>query len=212
VVSLLGQHNAWFCTGRCTAIATIALVSAASAWTIGAGTALAPEPARLTAPLNGPTGATAAAVFISAPKPVGYVLMPTSFGSYSNPPIPGTPCSNSVLAPGIRTDRIVQSPGTMASPSNYRRCYVGKPYLSEEGPAPAYRSTYAINDTQVFMLDARGTTVVKWPRKWRTRNRPPDAGTPCTPKDLKAEETTSMVIEAAPPPSTYRRCVKPTAP
>jgi hypothetical protein len=101
--------------GLC-AIALTAAAGAAGAWLDGAGTARAPEPARLTQPLAGTTGATAAAVFLSSSRTTTVINWPASFTGSRTPPAAGQPCSTGGMPAGGQTVKVIQSHG------NYYRC------------------------------------------------------------------------------------------
>ncbi len=87
------------------------------AWLGQADTAVAPEPARLTADLIGSTGATAAAVYSYSEAPATVLKWPGSYMSSANPPAVGTPCSTTDLPYGFTTLKVIQGGGA------YRRCY-----------------------------------------------------------------------------------------
>lgn len=80
-----------------------------------------PEPARLTTPLSGPTGATGAAVYVVSKTPTTVAKWGTSFAYAPSGPAAGMPCSNSDLAPGISTSRTIQV--VTSGNSVYRRCF-----------------------------------------------------------------------------------------
>ncbi len=80
-----------------------------------AGTALAPEPARLTAPLSGSTGATGAAYYVNTSLETTVKKWPSSY-MYAPNLAPGTPCSPTDLAAWVETSRVIQATG------NYRKC------------------------------------------------------------------------------------------
>ena len=84
---------------------------AAAGVAVTAGSASAPEPARLTADLSGPTGATAAAVFVSSAQPTKVLNWPATLTPGSAPA--GTPCSNGPLAPGQTTTKRIQVYGSL---------------------------------------------------------------------------------------------------
>ena len=99
-------------------IAAAALAaSAGGVWFAEAGTALAPEPAVLTAYsyLSGSNGATAAATYADTAVETGVVKWPQTY--YYNPNLAaGTPCSPSDLGPWATTSRVIQTTG------NYAKC------------------------------------------------------------------------------------------
>jgi hypothetical protein len=85
----------------------------------GAGTASAPEPAQLVAPLAAVTGYTAEARLVSSHVSTNVVLFPASAVNSPNGPAAGTPCSPGQLAAGATTTHVIQVlPGT----TSYRRC------------------------------------------------------------------------------------------
>lgn len=97
------------------AVAAAALAVGGSVWFAGAGTALAPEPAQLTADLQGSNGATAAAYYVNTEIQTGVVKWPSTY-SY-NPGLPaGTPCSPYDLGAWATSSRVIQANG------NYRKC------------------------------------------------------------------------------------------
>ena len=95
------------------AAALLALVCAAAVWMAGAGSALAPEPARLNTTLYG-TGASSATYINTLRTTSGYFLsaswMPSSLPA-------GTPCSTTAPVPaGTTLTKVVVASG------NYRKC------------------------------------------------------------------------------------------
>jgi hypothetical protein len=91
-----------------------ALCAAGCAWLHGAGTARAPEPARLENWLSGGTGASAAATFVSRREPTTVVKWSSTYTSGSV--AAGTPCSPVDLLPGELTGRVIVATGS------YRKC------------------------------------------------------------------------------------------
>jgi len=79
------------------------------------GTALAPEPAQLTAELTGWTGVSASAVYVNTSLETSVKKWPSSY-MYAPNLAPGTPCSPVDLAAGAETAKVIQATG------NYRRC------------------------------------------------------------------------------------------
>jgi hypothetical protein len=77
------------------------------------GTALAPEPAFLTAPLDS-TNMTAAAYYVNTGVPTSVVKWSSSYNPGTVPA--GTPCSPFDLAPGTQTAKVIVATG------NYRKC------------------------------------------------------------------------------------------
>ncbi len=97
-----------------------------SAWLTGAGTAIAPEPARLTDDLVGTTGATGAAILVYSQIQTSVIKWP---GSFINPAIMpagaanGVPCSTSDLANGNITYKKLSVLGPTSGGSYWVRCY-----------------------------------------------------------------------------------------
>jgi hypothetical protein len=103
-------------TALITAVAAAALAaSAGGVWLAGAGTALAPEPAQLTAGLAGGSGASAAAVFVNTKVETKVVKWPSTWTANTTLAA-GTPCSPTDLAVGQEVTRFIQASG------NYRKC------------------------------------------------------------------------------------------
>jgi hypothetical protein len=99
--------------GTC-AVGMVAAVSAGGVWLGGAGTALAPEPARLRAPLSETISVSADAYYVNTSTSTT-VLRWT--GSYRHGTAPaGTPCSTSGMAAGQETRQVIVASG------NYRKC------------------------------------------------------------------------------------------
>lgn len=92
------------------AVVLAILVSALGAWFNGAGSALAPEPARLTSNLNGGNGAAAAAVYPNG-SPTIALIWPATLTSGSI--AVGTPCSNVPLTNGQTTSKVIAAVGTL---------------------------------------------------------------------------------------------------
>lgn len=188
-------------TARATALALLAaLGGAGSAWTLNAGTALAPEPANVGAPLGSYSGATAAAVFNTKPQ-VTQVLI-WSGNSWTRAPwlAIGTPCSTGPMLPGEITTKRIEGK------YNLRRCVPYDP--SQPPPANAVRplppmpvatgtgtkdAADALTTTVVEV-----TTVVNWPTDWRSSDGDPPmyAGQPCSDFPLLAGESTYKHLQA----------------
>ena len=98
------------------ALAATAIAAGSGAFLVDAGTALAPEPARVTQPLTGPTGAGAAAYFVNSGLQVRVFKWPGSYTYGANPPAAGTPCATTDLAAWTDTMRTIVAYG------NYRKC------------------------------------------------------------------------------------------
>lgn len=79
------------------------------------GTALAPEPAILTAPLSGSNGASAVAYYVNTNVETSVKKWSESY-LYAPNLAPGTPCSPYSLAAGAEATRVIVAMG------NYRRC------------------------------------------------------------------------------------------
>ena len=106
-----------------TTVTALALACGLGVATIahGAGTVSAPEPAKLSAKLDGATGATAAAVFASSQAPTQVLFYTSSWTPTTIGPEAGTPCSAFALPIGQTTTHVIQ---TFASGSFvFRRCF-----------------------------------------------------------------------------------------
>ena len=102
---------------RVFALGLVTIGSAAGVWFAGAETALAPEPAKLTASLQGSTGASAAAVYKRSDIPTTVLWWGKDFVSGgANPPADGTPCSTTALNANQVTTQVIQAAGS------FRRC------------------------------------------------------------------------------------------
>lgn len=82
---------------------------------VSARPASAPEPARLTQPLNGPNGATGGAYYTSSNKATTVVRWPASW-TYNTTLQPGTPCTTVNMEAGEVTTKVIHAYG------NYRKC------------------------------------------------------------------------------------------
>ena len=89
--------------------------SAGGTFLAGAGTALAPEPAMLTADLSGSNGATAAALYSNTNVGTSVVKWPKSY-TYGPWLAAGTPCNDVDLPPGAVVTSVIVATG------NYRKC------------------------------------------------------------------------------------------
>jgi len=102
---------------RFAAALTVGVLAAASAFAYGSGSALAPEPAKLTSPLGSAGGATAAAYYANSLDPtllasgVTVYKLGGTFVTSSIPP--GSPCSSVPLASGETTIMVVVAAGTL---------------------------------------------------------------------------------------------------
>jgi len=196
-----------FTSGIC---ATFAAASCASlAWGIGAGTALAPEPARLTVDLSGPTGSTAAAIYVQQ-QPSQVLIWPGGYTASADPPVVGTPCSTVQLPYGVTSTKRIQGVGT------YRRCfdwdYLAPPPPEAIRPLPPDATgsgTSANPETEltVTAIASTSASVVKWPVDWTFGSKKMKAGTPCSDFDLYAGESTYKHIQLMSAKSAYSRCV-----
>jgi hypothetical protein len=101
--------------GTC-AVMLVTFASAASVWFDGAGTALAPEPARLRAPLTDTVGASADAYWLNTTTSTTVVRATGSYRYFSPAPPAGTPCSTTTLEAGQQTSKVIVASG------NYRKC------------------------------------------------------------------------------------------
>lgn len=86
---------------------------------LSAGTALAPEPAKVATSWSGATGTTTAAIFVNSQQPT--TVVGWSSGSSAvyapNGPAAGTPCSPGNMVAGQTTTHVIQ-----VLAGNYRRC------------------------------------------------------------------------------------------
>jgi hypothetical protein len=176
-----------------------ALLLAGAAWTINPGTALAPEPADLSVPLSGGTGATAAAV--TTVRQVSSVLLWPAFWRYGPSIAVGTPCSTYGIAIGERPTKRIEARG------NNRRC--GKYDPAKPPPTNAVRplppmpvATGTGTKDASDAIATTGTTivtVVMWPTDWTTvdldQMSAPEPGQPCSDFELFAGETTYKHIQ-----------------
>jgi hypothetical protein len=89
--------------------------SAGGTFLATSGSALAPEPARLTAELTGSNGSSGAAYYINTNQQTNVVKWPGTY-MYNTTLAPGTPCSPYDLAEGAEATRVIQATG------NYRKC------------------------------------------------------------------------------------------
>ncbi len=98
-------------------VAALALTgSGAATFASGAGSALAPEPARLTSSLSGSTGVNAPAVYVNTAVKTTVIKWSSSYVAVVSPPPAGTPCATADLGTGTTTTRVIQAAGV------YRRC------------------------------------------------------------------------------------------
>ena len=102
------------------AVAAALAATAGSAWFAGAGTALAPEPAMLTAPLSAGSPydyntPTAGAYYVNSRVPTSVVKWPSTYKPNTTLPV-GTPCSNIDLGTWQQTAQVIVAAG------NYRKC------------------------------------------------------------------------------------------
>jgi hypothetical protein len=102
----------------CGAVVLILLGSACGTWLAGAGSALAPEPAKLvgTTALS-QTGQIGPAAYLSG-SPTKIVRWPSSAAANSDgSPAAGQPCTTTYLAPGASTMKVIVAAGSS------RLCY-----------------------------------------------------------------------------------------
>jgi hypothetical protein len=103
-------------TLRSTVAAAVAAASAAAVFLVGFGTALAPEPAKLSANLSGGNGANAVAVYVNSQAPTRVMIWSGSIYAPNGPAV-GTPCSPVALRSGATTTSVIVDQG-----GGYRRC------------------------------------------------------------------------------------------
>ena len=103
-------------------VAAIAAAGAIASGTFfaGAGSALAPEPAKLTVKIDGTTGATGAAVYVNSATPTKVLFYNSSWVAAAIGPAAGTPCSSTGLPVDAITSHVIQTLAT--SSTVYRRC------------------------------------------------------------------------------------------
>jgi hypothetical protein len=177
-----------------------ALVCAAAAWTIDAGSALAPEPADLSVPLSGGTGATAAATTSTQQRST--VLLWPAYWQYGPSIAVGTPCSTYGIPIGERPTKRIEGRG------NNRRCGTYDP--AKPPPANAVRplpkmpvatgtgtkeASNAVATTVTSIV-----TVIMWPADWmfsgdESLGPRPEPGQPCSDFELLAGERTYKHIQ-----------------
>jgi hypothetical protein len=109
------------CNSLALAATAAAIAVAASTVTLlsGAGSALAPEPAKLASKLDARTGATAA-LYINTSAPTKVVYWGSSWSVSANGPAAGTPCSSYPLAADAITRQVIQT--FTSGTYTYRRC------------------------------------------------------------------------------------------
>jgi hypothetical protein len=95
------------------------LAVAAGTFFAGAGSALAPEPAKLSSRL--PVSGATAAIYVNTSTPTTVVFWGSSWTVASNGPAAGTPCSSSALAADAITSQAIQTFVTSGG-FTYRRC------------------------------------------------------------------------------------------
>ncbi len=83
----------------------------------GTGSALAPEPAKLSAALPASAGRTGDAVYLNSGTPTRVLFYSSSWISDSHGPAAGTPCSTIALALDRVTTQVIQRNAA------YARCY-----------------------------------------------------------------------------------------
>lgn len=175
-----------------------ALVCTGAAWTVNAGSALAPQPPDLSTPLSSTTGATAAAVYVE-PYRSTILLWPEYWQSGPSIAV-GTPCATYGLPPGTRTSKRIEGIGSL------RRCVV-----SDGSKAPPANAVRPLPPVQVATCPGPGgssetvavavgdsTTVISWPADWQSNGEPngPYAGQPCSDFPLLPGEKTYKHIQS----------------
>lgn len=155
--------------------------------------AWAPEPAQLTASLNGSSGATAAAYYVNTSAPTTVVKWPGTWTSGS--PAAGTPCSTTALAAGVETDWVIERMG------NYARCTT---WITEGARLDADLSGTGSRVPATSLVTGVPTTVVQFPTTWTyDYDRTVTAETYCTPHAAPAESAVGMIIVRA---GNYAKC------
>lgn len=182
-------------------IGFIAMASAGFAWVIGAGTALAPEPARLS---EMPSSSTLAVpTYVEVIRASSWIVWPAGYTSSANPPPVGMPCATGALPDGAEIVKRISGGG------HYRRCVMWDPNyippanaitLSPLPPLIAYEPTLTAN----MLLSAN---PFKWPANWTYSAQPIKAGKPCYDVDLFPGEPSNKHIQVFTAGSLYSRCV-----
>ena len=171
-----------------------ALVCAGAAWTLDAGSALAPSPADLTSPLANSTGATAAAVVVEQQRST-VLLWPETWtpGDIAV----GTPCATYGLPAGARTSKRIEGIGSL------RRCVnfdgsKAPPANAVRPLPPAQVVTCPGAGESVAVAVVESTTVISWPADWQSNSEPngPYAGQPCSDFPLLPGEKTYKHIQS----------------
>lgn len=196
-------------------LACTMLACASAAWAIGAGSALAPEPADLTDPLIGGTGATAGAIITIKPQTTTVLLWPAYFVSGGNSIAAGTPCSTFGIAPGTRTTKRIQEnlSGTqrrcvdydpLSAPlSNWPRPLPPEKTATEGKIDRAHVDGANVKIQPAVTVLATGIAeVILWPSDWTSwdpeAEEPipqPIIGQPCSDFEMFAGETTYKHIQ-----------------
>jgi hypothetical protein len=114
------MNESWFMKPRITqwlgigALVLALILTGGGAWLGQGGSALAPEPAKLTQALTGSNGFTAQAVYSSSGAPTTVLKWSSSYIATANPPAAGTPCATSTMASGQVTTKVIQRNGIYA--------------------------------------------------------------------------------------------------
>lgn len=180
-----------------------ALLCAGAAWTLDAGSALAPEPADLSDPLAGGMGSTAEARTVTEQRST-VLLWPGSWTSGGGPAVvAGAPCSTRGLALGERPTKRIEA---NASGSQHR-CVKYDPL--KPPPANALRplppmpvgsgtGTKEASDA-VAVTSTKLVTVILWPADWTyadlDQGPAPEPGQPCSDFEMLAGERTYKHIQ-----------------
>ena len=179
----------------------IALASAGLAWVIGAGTALAPEPARLSEQPS--SSSTTAAVYVEVIRASSWIVYYPSWTASANPPPVGMPCATGALPEGIEVFMRISGGG------QYRRCVFWDPnYIPPANaitlsPLPPLVANEPILTANMLLSDK----PFKWPANWTYSAQPIRAGKPCYDVDLFPGEPSNKHIQVFTAGSLYSRCV-----
>ena len=179
-----------------------ALVAAAGTWAIAVGSALAPEPAKATAPLTGTIGSTCGAIFFKVEPVVTVVKWSNSYNYCGYPGIPaGTPCANIDLLSDEVTDKQIQRLGS--------KCRCVRPNV----PSSSIKTTVLTSPMgggspgTGVSATVKPTIVIKWPLEYHVEHPLPEPGTPCSPVDLPTGAPINRHIQQFQEGSGWHRCV-----
>lgn len=184
------------------------LIAGIGTWAAAIDVALAPEPAKTTAPLTGTTGATAQAVSLTIDTNVKVVKWPSSM-SYCGPNMQaGMLCSNIDLASDEVPYKRIQKIGSNC------RCYgTYTPVVEGELRKPRLITSMIGNEFGTAVLaSSKAVTVIKWPNTYHVEFPLPEPGTACSPVDLPVGATITRHIQVFQEGSGWRRCVSNTLP